>query len=199
MNDKVIIKPTVGRVVLFYPSSRTGDAGFACPQAGEPLAAVIAKVWSDSCVNLAVFDANGVAHSRTSVLLVQDGQERPGSYYCEWMPYQKGQAAKTDALKAQIESKAHADGIGMNFGSAVAALKAGSKVARAGWNGKGMFVYLVPAASYPVQTGAAKSYFGDGSMVPYNAYLALKGVDDTVSTWAPSGSDALAEDWGIVE
>jgi hypothetical protein len=87
----------------------------------------------------------------------------------------------------------------MPFGLAIEALKRGARVARAGWNGKGMFVYLVPPASYPVQTGAAKAHFGEGSMVPYNAYLALKGVDDTVSTWAPSGSDALAEDWLIVE
>lgn len=87
----------------------------------------------------------------------------------------------------------------LTFGLAVEALKQGHRVARTGWNGKGMFVYLVPAASYPVQTGAAKAHFGAGSMVPYNAYLALKGVDDTVSTWAPSCNDALAEDWLIVE
>jgi hypothetical protein len=89
--------------------------------------------------------------------------------------------------------------IGLSFGKAIDALKEGKRVARAGWNGRGMFVYLVPAASYPVQTGAAKAHFGEGSMVPYNAYLALKGVDDTVSTWAPSGSDALAEDWEILD
>jgi hypothetical protein len=87
----------------------------------------------------------------------------------------------------------------MTFGLALEALKRGSRVARAGWNGKGMFAYLVPANSYPAQTGAAKAFFGEGGMVPYNAYLALKGADDTVSTWAPSGSDALAEDWLIVE
>lgn len=87
----------------------------------------------------------------------------------------------------------------MTFGLALEALKRGRRVARAGWNGKGMFAYLVPANSYPAQTGAAKAFFGEGGMVPYNAYLALKGADDTVSTWAPSGSDALAEDWLIVE
>lgn len=87
----------------------------------------------------------------------------------------------------------------MDFGDAIRALKQGKKVARAGWNGKGMFVYLVPAASYPVQTGAAKSYYGEGSMVPYNAYLALKGTDEAVSTWAPSCNDTLAEDWTVVE
>ncbi len=87
----------------------------------------------------------------------------------------------------------------MTFGLALEAVKRGARIARAGWNGKGMFAYLVPANSYPAQTGAAKAFFGEGGMVPYNAYLALKGADDTVSTWAPSGSDALAEDWLIVE
>jgi hypothetical protein len=86
----------------------------------------------------------------------------------------------------------------MTFGLAVEALKRGEAVARSGWNGKGMFVYLVPANAYPAQTGVAKAHFGDGALVPYNAYLALKGVDGAVSTWAPSVSDALAEDWQIV-
>lgn len=86
----------------------------------------------------------------------------------------------------------------LSFGAALGALKAGFKVARVGWNGKGQFVYLVPAASYPAQTGAAKAHFGDGAMVPYNAYLALKTVDERVSTWVPSVSDCLAEDWAVV-
>lgn len=86
----------------------------------------------------------------------------------------------------------------MTFGAALERLKAGVRVARAGWNGKGQFAYLVPAASYPVQTGAAAAHFGEGSLVPYRAYLALKTVDDTVSTWAPSVSDVLAEDWVVV-
>ena len=87
---------------------------------------------------------------------------------------------------------------GLPFGTAMEALKLGQRVARAGWNGKGMFVYLVPANSYPAQTGAAKAFWGVNGIVPYNAYMVLKGVDDTVSTWAPSGSDSLAEDWLIV-
>lgn len=85
----------------------------------------------------------------------------------------------------------------MNFGQALQAMKAGQKMSRSGWNGKGMFVYLVPAASYPVQAGAAKSHFGEGAMVPYNAYMAIKNVDNTVSTWVPSVNDCLADDWGI--
>ena len=100
---------------------------------------------------------------------------------------------------AEVFNRAYRPTDGLTFGLAIEALKAGHKVARAGWNGKGMFVYYVPANSYPVQTGAAKSHFGDGSMVPYNAYMAIKNVDNTVSTWVPSVNDCLSEDWRIVE
>ena len=86
----------------------------------------------------------------------------------------------------------------MNFGDAIKELKLGKRLQRTGWNGKGLFIYLVPAASYPVQTGAAKEHFGEGALVPYAAYLALKNVDETVSTWAPSINDTLAEDWQVV-
>ena len=86
----------------------------------------------------------------------------------------------------------------MNFGDAIKELKLGKRLQRTGWNGKGLFIYLVPAASYPAQTGAAKEHFGEGAMVPYAAYLAIKNVDETVSTWAPSINDTLAEDWQVV-
>ncbi len=85
---------------------------------------------------------------------------------------------------------------GLDFGDAIRFMKDGKRVSRAGWNGKGMFVYLVPPASYPVQTGAAKEFFGEGSLVP--AYMAIKNVDDTVSTWTPSINDCHAEDWLVV-
>lgn len=83
----------------------------------------------------------------------------------------------------------------MNFGQALEALEDGKAVARSGWNGKGMFVYLVPAASYPAQTGFAKGFFGEMTLVPYNPYFAIKNVDDSVSTWVPSVNDCLAKDW----
>jgi hypothetical protein len=85
----------------------------------------------------------------------------------------------------------------MNFGEAIEQMKAGEAMARQGWNGLGMFVYLVPAAAYPAQTGVAKAFFGEGALVPYNAYFAIKGVDGNVSTWVPSVTDCLAEDWAL--
>lgn len=90
-----------------------------------------------------------------------------------------------------------------SFGDAIKAAKLGLKVAREGWNGSGMFAYIVPANSYLSTTGVASKYFdkGDGLpiMVPYRAYWALKTAQNDVATWAPSGSDSLAEDWMIVE
>ena len=86
-----------------------------------------------------------------------------------------------------------------DFGVALKALKDGKRVQRQGWNGKGLFVYLVPANSYPAQTGAAKKHFGEGAMVPYNAYMAIKNVDESVSTWVPSVNDCLSEDWVVLD
>lgn len=99
-----MIKPTIGRVVWYYPTA--AEPGAAVP--GGPLAAIIACVWSDTCVNLAVFDCNGhpFANPPTSVLLIQDDAPVPtGGGYCTWMPYQVGQAAKTEELQKQLAAK----------------------------------------------------------------------------------------------
>ena len=86
----------------------------------------------------------------------------------------------------------------MRFGSVITHLENGRRAARHGWNGKGMFIYLVEAQSYPVQTQAAKAFFGENAMVPYNAYFAIKNQDNSVSTWVPSVNDCLAKDWYIL-
>lgn len=93
------IVPTVGRVVWFTPSHDSVRPRIA----GLPLAAMIVGVWSDTCVNLAVFDANGDSFGQTSVPLIQDETAiKPDGFYAEWMPYQKGQAAKTEALEQKL-------------------------------------------------------------------------------------------------
>ena len=85
----------------------------------------------------------------------------------------------------------------LTFGWAVDVAKANYKIAREGWNGKGMFVYYVPANEYKTTTDVAKKEFGE--TVKYNAYLAMKTVNGSVSTWVPSINDCLADDWIIVE
>ena len=100
---------------------------------------------------------------------------------------------------ADVFERAYRPTTSLSFGMAIEALKLGERVARSGWNGAGQFVYLVPANSYPAQTVIAKAHFGADAMVPYRAYLALKTAQGDVATWAPSCSDALADDWQIVE
>jgi hypothetical protein len=86
----------------------------------------------------------------------------------------------------------------MTFGDAIEALKKGAKLARRGWNGKGMFLYYVPANAYPPSTDVAKEAFG-GENVPYSAYIAMKTAQDNVVPWLASQTDMLSEDWYIVE
>ena len=88
---------------------------------------------------------------------------------------------------------------GGDFGDAIEAMRNGRKVARAGWNGKGMYAYYVPAAvKYVATTDTAKEAFG-GALVPYRPYLALKTAQNDVATWSPSTSDVFADDWFIVD
>lgn len=85
----------------------------------------------------------------------------------------------------------------LSFSEALIALKAGKKVCRSGWNGKGMYLYFVPANSYPAITDIAKSEFGD--MVPYGAYIAMKTAQNNVVPWLASQTDLVSEDWETLD
>ena len=89
------ILPTVGRVVWFTPSRSFTPPDFLTIDQDKPCSASVAYVWSDSLVNLTVSDHYGKTFPMTSVQLVQVDEPRPeNGYFCEWMPYQVGQAAK---------------------------------------------------------------------------------------------------------
>lgn len=90
-----MIKPTIGRVVWYHPSGSTAEE--------QPQAAIVVYVWSDTCVNLTTFDPNGHPYAQTSVFLWQGEGERPSSCYAEWMPYQIGQAARTESAEKKLE------------------------------------------------------------------------------------------------
>lgn len=111
-----------------------------------------------------------------------------------------GDSEKIDTAAKKMEGENVTGSVekeNLSFEFALRAIKEGKKVARDGWNGKGMFVYLVPANSYPAQTETAKKEFGD--MVPYGAYIAMKTTQGNVVPWLASQTDLLAEDWMIVE
>ena len=85
----------------------------------------------------------------------------------------------------------------MDFGDAIAVMKDGAKVARKGWNGEGMYVFLAYEADFV--TDADISAF-DGRDVEVGDMLVLKTAQDTFQPgWLASQADMLAEDWYIVD
>lgn len=91
-------------------------------------------------------------------------------------------------------------GLTMDFASAIEGCRnADLPICRKGWNGKGMFVYSVPAGNYPATSRVAKKAFGENALIPYGSYLAIKGADGIVSPWVPSQVDMAANDWEYAE
>lgn len=71
----------------------------------------------------------------------------------------------------------------MDLGSALNALKAGHKVARAGWNGKGMWLALqVPDANSKMSL----------------PYIYMSTITGDLVPWLASQTDMLAMDWELV-
>ena len=90
----------------------------------------------------------------------------------------------------------------MSFSCAIAALKDRKRVARSGWNGKGMWLELVEpsrdgpddvarGAFYRVMNGPIDSH----ECLPW---IGMKTADDAFVPWLASQTDMLAEDWQIV-
>lgn len=89
-----------------------------------------------------------------------------------------------------------------NFGMAIELLKEGHKVARKGWNGKGMFLVLQNGSSVPgdcMRNAPAREYY-EGKQVIIMPHIDMKAADDTyVVGWLASQTDMLAEDWVKVD
>ena len=92
----------------------------------------------------------------------------------------------------------------LNFGHAVEALKLGRRVTRAGWNGKGMYLWLLPAANVkaewcrePHLKAMAEA---NGGEIECLGSIRMMTADKKVLTgWLASQSDMLAEDWQILD
>lgn len=86
----------------------------------------------------------------------------------------------------------------MNFGDALQALKEGKKVCREGWNGKGMFLFLVPGSNFKVNRPPLLGIYTEGTEINYCPHIDMKTADDKIVPWLASQTDVLAEDWGVV-
>ena len=109
----------------------------------------------------------------------------------------------------------------MEFGKAIEALKEGKMVAREGWNGKGLFVFMqIPSeismdivpkmqslpqsvkdefTSRAVKVADRSGNTTSITSISYSNQLALVDTESTITGWSPSTSDALSTDWIIKE
>ena len=111
----------------------------------------------------------------------------------------------------------------LSFGAALEVAKVGGRIARQGWNGKGMFVFMRPADELNVEfvidkvkslPQSVKDYYlqdiinENGERVPteendtikFTAYLCMKAADGTiVNGWLASQTDMLSNDWCILD
>jgi hypothetical protein len=69
----------------------------------------------------------------------------------------------------------------MDFSTALIKLKKGYKVARKGWNGKGMYVFI------------------NTNIDDIEPFLVIRTVNKSYNTWVPSINDLLSNDWGMIE
>lgn len=74
----------------------------------------------------------------------------------------------------------------------------GARAARKGWNGKGMFIFLVPGSEFEVNREPLLSILGEGTKVKYHGHIDMKTADGMIVPWLASQTDILANDWTFV-
>lgn len=93
---------------------------------------------------------------------------------------------------------------GMTFGMAIEAMKRGKKVARKGWNGKGMYVWLLPGSTITGCKNIADPHLaeidGKEGCIRFLGSIRMRtATGDVLTGWLASQTDMLAEDWTVVE
>jgi len=92
----------------------------------------------------------------------------------------------------------------MNFGQAIEVLKAGGKVARQGWNGKGMWLILIPGSTVTLRPespyGKALPDLIECEILPHIDMWTVnaQGRKAMLPGWLASQTDMLSEDWESV-
>jgi Protein of unknown function (DUF2829) len=91
----------------------------------------------------------------------------------------------------------------LTFGDAIVALKANRRVTRSGWNGEGMYLWMLPAALVPVswikEPHLKEIAETRGGLVECLASIRMRtATGDVLTGWLASQSDMFAEDWEII-
>jgi hypothetical protein len=99
---------------------------------------------------------------------------------------------------AETFEEAYRETTGMDFGLAYEAMRKGHKVAREGWNGKGMFIFLVPGSTFTVNRPPLLGIYPEGTEVNYHSHVDMKTADGQIVPWLCSQTDMAADDWQII-
>jgi hypothetical protein len=98
----------------------------------------------------------------------------------------------------------------MTFGEASNLAQQGKKIARSGWNGKGLFVFYVPEQKKQINEvepfirnmlfgSNSKMFEGIKNLVRIKPYFMIRNADGSLSTWVPIIGDIFGIDWEVVE
>lgn len=87
----------------------------------------------------------------------------------------------------------------LDFSMALSLIKQGGRVARVGWNGKGMFIFLVPGSQFTVSRPPLLGIYPEGTQIDYHAHVDMRTANGQIVPWLCSQTDLLANDWVIVE
>lgn len=99
---------------------------------------------------------------------------------------------------SEVFNNAYGPTDGMTFGLAVEAMKRGAKVARGGWNGKGMWLALIEGNRWGIG-GHAPYDLPGGAHIQHASFIGMRTADEKFVPWLASQTDILASDWTIVE
>lgn len=90
----------------------------------------------------------------------------------------------------------------MNFGEVIVALKEGKKITREGWNGKGMYIWLLKPCTIEkswIKDPLLLDAFGDKDTLDCGYCIKMKNAKGGIDIWHPSIPDIFAEDWLLYE
>jgi len=109
----------------------------------------------------------------------------------------------TGQIPCSLECEAHGCAYekekGMRFGDVINGLWVGKKFARNGWNGKGMFIYLVEGSTFAVNRPPLLGIYSRGKEISYRPHIDMQTADGQCVPWVASQSDILADDWWVAQ
>jgi len=92
---------------------------------------------------------------------------------------------------------------GADFPTALDHIKNGPperrKWAREGWNGTGMFIFLVQGSQFEVNRAPLNEIYPEGTVIDYRPHIDMKTANGQIVPWIASQSDLIEEDWICVD